>query len=371
MRILLILVAMLSLLVVMASPEANPGAMPSGGSSAAPCELYASPSGGQRRAARPRGGRPGRKRRAGTGSPESPFQGAQRLVDALRPGQTGCLQGGVYGGELKFHHGGEPGHPITLRPVSGQRALLNGGPVWIPEGSDYVTIAGLRLAPVHTDQIGVQIMGQHAVLIGDDITNHSSRHSCVILGSNDGWGRAVDTVIEGTVIHQCGSRADGNQDHAIYFDNSSGAIVRDNVIWGTSGFAIHLYQHAVANAIIHNVIYDNGHGVIFAGSSELTSSANVVAYNIIGRTTRDYDVSSWWGGQVGSDNVVESNCLYNASHRMIERPGEGFRASGNVIARPGFVAAARRDYSLRPRSRCLRVVGYDIVPALRRLQDDV
>jgi hypothetical protein len=39
--------------------------------------------------------------------------------------------------------------------------------------------------------VGVQLMSAHSSLIGDDITNDSAHSSCIILGSNAGWGQAV------------------------------------------------------------------------------------------------------------------------------------------------------------------------------------
>src|SRR5262245_60978599 len=59
---------------------------------------------------------PGTKRR--------PFNTAQRLVDSLRGGETGCLRGGSYptpSGGLYIHSSG-----FTLRSYPGERATLHG-----------------------------------------------------------------------------------------------------------------------------------------------------------------------------------------------------------------------------------------------------
>jgi hypothetical protein len=321
------------------------------------CSLYASPHGRdfQDRRRRLHAGR--------LGTRANPFASPQRLADALAPGQTGCLRAGSYqlGGELRINHGGRRGAPITLKSYPGERAQLVGGLVFVPSGSNYVTIAQLNINTNATNSVGVQIMGSNTSLIGNSITNYSAHTSCVILGSNAGWGRAVRTMIAGNVIHECGNRADGAQDHAIYFDNTLDATVTGNIIWGTAGFAIHLYQNAQRSQIIHNVIDHNGYGVIFGGSAEFASSGNVVAKNVITNTISGYNVASWWKAASGSRNVLRDNCVYNGRLGNISGTGEGFSAINNVFADPRYTNASRHKYTLRPGSPCLQVVDFDSV----------
>jgi len=309
------------------------------------CSLYASPSGSG----------------VGDGSQGEPFGSAQRLVSALAPGQTGCLMGGVYSQpELSFARGGQAGAPITLASFPGQTATLTGGFVYVPSGSNDVTIENVHIDTAASTQVGVQLMATDGSLIGDDITNDQAHTSCIILGSNLGWGQALGTVIEDDVIHQCGNVADGNQDHAIYFDNTIDAQVSDNVIWGTAAFAIHLYQDAQGTRITHNVIVDNGYGVIFAGSAEHASDNNIVAHNIIADSTVGYDVQSWWGGTIGTGNIAQDNCL--ADGRMGDQTtvSTGFSSSNNLdAASPMFVDAAAHDYQLQSGSPCQSIIGSD------------
>ncbi len=361
MKTVLVLVATLiaALPVVRTTPLATYIAT-SARQSSSNCDLYAARHGSDRasvlhRRARHHRGRPGTLR--------NPFASPQRLSQALRPGQTGCLRSGTYNiaPQLRFNHGGSPGRPITLRSTPGEHATLHGGPVYIPAGSSYVSLVGLGIQTGATPEVGVQIMSSSDALVSDNITNRYRSTSCVILGSTVGYGRAQGTVIEHDVIHQCGTGADGNLDHAIYFDNVNGATVSHNVIWGASGFAIHLYPHAVGNTVTHNVIGDNGNGVIFAGNAQYHSSGNVVANNVITNSKRGYGVQSYWGGAVGSGNILMHNCIYAAAKAAIARPTTGFSSIDNVAASVTHGSLLRRG------GRCQRVIGFDPLPAIRRL----
>jgi len=325
---------------------------------ASSCSLYASPNGSP----------------YGDGSSGSPFRSAQQLVDALSAGETGCLESGTYdlaggssGSQLKFNHGGSNGAPITLTSAPGQTATLTGGPVYVPNGSDYVTISNVQINTTGTDQVGVQIMGAYDALINSDVTNHNTQYSCIIIGSDTGYGQAAHTLIAGDLIHQCGyNPGDPYEDHGIYVDNSLDATIQNNVIWGMPyGWGVQIYPHSMGTQVVHNVIDDNGQGVVFGGNSSYTSSDNTVAYNIISNSYNDYNIQYWWGGSVGSNNLAHDNCLYNGNAGNVESPS-GFTATGNVNANPQYADASQHDYTLGSGSPCLSVVGYDTAALIER-----
>lgn len=332
----------------MASTSARP--------SSVTCNLYASVPAGHHRS-----------RRRGRGSLRHPFSSAQRLVNALRPAETGCLLGGTYdvAPELRFNHGGSSGKPITLTSAPGQRAVLEGGPLYIPAGSNFVTLSHLHVNThrVHAEEI--QIMSAYDKVLDSNITNHNSQASCIILGYSQA---ATHTLIEGNVIHGCGHNpADPYEDHGVYVDWARHAKIVNNIFWGIpDGWAVQLYPDASDTQVLHNVMDDNGQGVVFAGDGSSASSENTVAYNIITSTARGYDVDSSWEGPVGSGNVAKDNCLYGRGSRGIERPTKGFAAQGNRFVNPRYRAPAKHDYALMPGSPCLRVVGYDIAAQLAR-----
>jgi hypothetical protein len=331
---------------------------PAAGSSAT-CTLVASPSGSDRHA----------------GSASSPFLTAEKLADALKPGETGCLMSGTYdlaggpsGSQLKFNHGGSSDAPIILRSYPGQTAILAGGPVYVPAGSNYVTITDLYIDTQGTNQVGVQIMGAGDQLTNDDITNGNTPGSCIILGSDTGYGRAVNPLVEGNDVHQCGyDPGDPFEDHGVYVDNTVGAVITDNIFWGMPyGFGVQLYPDSQGTQVTHNVIDDNGNGVVIGGNTASTSSNNIVADNVISGSSNEYDIQGYWQGAVGTGNIAVNNCVYSGSQGNVSAEN-GFTASGNVSADPAFVDEAAHTiagYELQPGSPCLAVVGADAAVAI-------
>jgi hypothetical protein len=294
----------------------------------------------------------------------SPGAGAaQRLVDSLTAGQTGCLRAGTYTQtQLTFNRGGAAGAPIRLTSHPGERAKITGGTVYIPSGSNNVTLSDLDIDGRASGAVTIQAMAADTVFERLDITN-GQRKTCMILGSNAGWGQATRPIVRESRFHDCGSPAAGNQDHAIYFDNTVDAVITDNLFWNTSAWALHLYPNARNSRITHNVIDGNGRGVIFGGDSSRASTGNVVSQNLITNSTAEYNVQSWWGGPVGTGNVLTKNCIYNGkAGNVASMPG--FAPSANTTADPLYVDRAAHDYRLKPGSPCLAVVGYDTAAKL-------
>jgi Right handed beta helix region len=315
------------------------------------CSMYASPTGSDA---------------TGTGSLSSPFRTAQRLVKSLRPGDTGCLNAGAYTvGTYGVNGLGGFHSDTTLSSTPGQTATISGGGlyIWIAPGADYVTIENLKIdfSSTQPAPVSVQIGGNHDRLIGDTITNGDNAATCILLGAG---ATAVATIIKNNTIHDCGSYIrHGNQDHAIYFQDSVGAQVINNVFYNWSGWAIHLYPNAQGSLVDHNIFVGGHFGTVaFAGDGRTASSNNTVDYNVIaGNSYASYDaaVDYYWGGPVGTANRADHNCLYRNVAGNIAKSPVGFRASGNVIANPAFTNPAKHDYRLRPDSPCLPVVSYD------------
>ncbi|MDQ6806976.1 MAG: hypothetical protein M3065_18905, partial [Actinomycetota bacterium] len=170
MSILLASIGVMLILVSWARAAAAPGPTTAPGG----CTLYASPSGTNDPKLL---ARRGRRHRGSPGSLTNPFATPQRLLQTLGAGQSGCLRRGKYFGDVRFNDSGSLGAPITLRSFPGERATLAGGYVYVPTGSDYVTLENLHIDGSGTTQNSIQIFGSHDALIGDDITNHAQHSS--------------------------------------------------------------------------------------------------------------------------------------------------------------------------------------------------
>jgi hypothetical protein len=293
-----------------------------------------------------------------SGSVERPFRTAQRLIDSLDPGETGCLREGTYVSteRLVIRRSGRADAPIRVTSYPGETARIRHDIVWITDHAHHVTLDRVEIDGSGHSDVTVMVQGDAFALRNSVVGNANVGKSCVILG-NGPADPVADADIRGNVLHDCGSYANGNQDHAVYAADTTGLAVADNVIYGAPGWAVHLYPNAQRSLVSHNVIDDNGRGILIGGDATFASSGNAVDRNIITHATAEYLVSGSWGNATGTGNVVTSNCLYFGGLGTLS--GRGFFALSNTEADPGFHDRSARDYRLRPDSPCRAVVGYD------------
>jgi hypothetical protein len=301
------------------------------------------------------------------GTKTRPFRTAQRLVDALRRGETGCLRAGEYeaGGEdyvLTFPRAGTARRPIRISSARGELATLK-GIVLVPEGSDHVALSDVRVVGDGSMNT-IKVYAAATVLEDNDITNGSRGRSCVILGSDD-VARASRTLVRRNFFHDCGDPANGNKDHAIYAAHVVDARIRGNLFVNPSGYAVHLYPDAQGAMVSNNVI-DGGPdtvrgGIVIAGDDDYQPAGNVVRRNVIAFSADDnlkLEVGE------GSDNAARDNCLWEAGDEPISNTGG--TVTGNVVADPEFADREGGDYRLGAGSDCFEVLRKD--PVLRLLR---
>ncbi len=310
-------------------------------SRAADCAIVASPSGSD----------------SASGTLAHPLKTIQHLTEALKAGQVGCVRGGVYREDLRVGHGGRNETArLTIESYGRERATLVGR-LYIPRGSNFVTIKQLNLNGRNRSLLpSPTVNGNSAEFISDDVTNEHTG-ICFILGSR-GYGRARRSVIIGNRIHDCGVLPSRNLDHGIYVAESRGARILNNVIFKNADRGIQLFPNAQETVIEHNIIDENGEGITFSGDG-VASSNTTVAYNLITRSKIRYDVESYYaaGTRPGVNNVVSHNCLFGGaqgSHDM--EVGYTAAGLGNLLAYPEYADSARGDYSVPTANPCARYV---------------
>jgi parallel beta-helix repeat protein len=278
------------------------------------------------------------------------------LVESLAPGETGCLAG-TFHEDVTFRRGGAPGAPITLTAAPGREAAIVGR-LWVADSANDVVVMNLRLDGRNPRLLpSPTINGDRVAFIGNDVTNGHSAAICFIVGNLRGWGVAVDTLIQGNRIHNCGELPATNHDHGIYVESSRGLRVLDNLIYDNADRGIQFYPDAQDSLVQGNVLDGNGQGILFSGDGGMASHRNRVVGNVISNSVGRYNVESWYpdGNPVGEGNVATGNCVWNGRRGNVSEEW-GFRADGNVVADPLFANRDAKDFRLDPVSACARLV---------------
>lgn len=292
----------------------------------------------------------------------APFRTPQRLAGELAAGQTGCLRAGTYNSSA-FYVLDIAKSGIRIRSFPGERATLLGN-VLIRNSAAGAALSHLDIKGSGASNT-VKLYAPDAIIEDNDITNEWRGRSCMILGSNSGAGQATRVIVRRNVFHECGSLANGNQDHGIYAQNVLDGDIVQNVFWNTAGYAIQLYPNAQGTRVAHNVV-DGGSpsvrgGVIFGGDGSHASSNNVVEENVIAFAATFNITSTWSDSTPGTGNIARNNCVWGGTFGNVNTAKGGFVALDNLVADPLFVDRVVRDYRLGTASLCrlLLALGSD------------
>jgi len=310
---------------------------------------------------------PDRRLPRGCTAATAPGRGLQRFVDGLRAGDVGCLLPGDYDARrLVLRRRGTARARITLRSADPKHRATVHGRLWVSSAGSYWTIEDLDLDGRNAHNLPSPVVnGDDTVWRRVDVTNHragdgaTSGGICFLLGDTTRWGIPRNTAIVESRIHDCG--VSDNSNHGIYISATAGTtVIEDNWIYRNGDRGVQLYPDASHVRIVHNVIDQNGTGVIFSGTGPYASHENVVLGNIISNSRNRWNVESWYPDGTGSavGNVVAGNCLWatNATPQYDTdggvAPPTGFSVGPNVVQRPLFVAPDEGDFRLVKGSGC-------------------
>lgn len=295
---------------------------------------------------------------AARGTRHRPFRTVRRLLEALRPGQVGCLLGGTFVENVSIARSGTARARIVLRSAPGTRARLAGYLV-IRDTANYITVRNLDVDGHDVTPITIHVYGDHAVFDGLDVTNRnkpsgSYTGSCILLGSvNLPTHRPI---VQRSRIHDCGSTG---HDHGIYAEFPRDAIVRDNYIYASPGYGISMYPDAQRTLIVRNVLDGNGRGnITFSGEAageeytrDFASSGNRVVLNVITNARSRYNIESFFPSLRPVGNSVSFNCVWNAPWGNFGYTA-GYSRSNNIEANPRFRNPGAGDFRLSAGSPC-------------------
>jgi hypothetical protein len=241
------------------------------------------------------------------------------FVASLSAGETGCIHGSYNVGTWQIEN-----PRITLR---GDATFH--GVIYLE--APRVTLKGFTLNGANIQDATLVIYANRATIRRMNITNDASGWECILIGS-----RELPTVLGARILrsrlHDCGPP--GVQHHGIYVDRSDGAVIKNNVIKRIPYWGLQLYPYATNTLVAHNRIQNVGRSSVLFGSQyeNGTSSGNVVRYNILAYPALWYS-QTYWGGLVGSGNVLARNCVWGAAGGVSDG-GSGVSVRHNVIARP-------------------------------------
>jgi Right handed beta helix region len=284
------------------------------------------------------------------GTAGNPYATAQRLVDSLVPGQTGCLRAGSY--EQEELTLATPGIRLTSFP--GEQALIAGRIRVYGAGVsvDHLTLDGRSPRDLPSPTINAD-----DVAFRDNDVSSPHFRSCFALG---GTTEVRRPVIEGNRIHDCGDPAT-LLGHGIYMSDVDDAEIVDNLIYDNADRGIKVGPDSQGALIRGNVIDGNPIGLNFSGVGTSASSNNLVEHNVIANSTRWWNVQTYWPDRVGSGNLVRRNCVhggnpdpdYNQDGGVSD--DDGFTAEENLIAEPDYVDRDAKDFRLSEESPCRAV----------------
>jgi nitrous oxidase accessory protein NosD len=287
-----------------------------------------------------------------SGTADRPYATAQRLLNSLAAGETGCLRAGTYRQEELTI--ATPGIRLTSYP--GGRATVIGR---LRVNADGVTVEHLTLDGRNLRDLPSPTINADGVMFRDN--NMSNRHtsSCLVLG---GTTEVKRPVIKGNRIHDCGVTTT-NYNHGIYMNDVEDALIIGNSIYKNGSRGIKVGPDSQGALIRGNVIDGNRVGLSFSGDGSSASSGNVVTRNVISNSTGYWNVQSYWAGRVGRGNIVTRNCVHAANHDPDYNEaggisdGPGFTAGGNLIADPGYLNQKAKRFRLPKNSQCRAIYG--------------
>ena len=135
-----------------------------------------------------------------------------------------------------------------MQSVPGQQAVINGA-LWLKNTATGATVRNLTVhGAAATNAWAMLVQADNATVSGIEMdnlqTSGGTNAICVLAGrgfEQTPANTVTNLLVEESRIHDCGN---DDHEHSIYLESTRNAVVRDNVMYGNSGYAIHMYPDA-------------------------------------------------------------------------------------------------------------------------------
>ncbi|HEU5226869.1 MAG TPA: DUF1565 domain-containing protein [Ktedonobacteraceae bacterium] len=296
------------------------------------------------------------------GTQTQPFATITYAAKRCAPGDTVHVAAGVYASSVETYTSGLAGARITYLSDTrwGAKIVGNSDNSWYNEGN-YVDIVGFDMTNGATGHHGINNYGSF-VSIRHNRVHDILPTSCPSVGGagifQGGFSRGtqqsnVDLI--SNVIGNVGPQSSCTIVHGIYHTCTGGTLA-NNIVYGISGYGIHLWQAATKVTVSDNLVFACRYGGILIGNDGSRSWApvddsTIVSDNIVYHDS-NYGIREY--GSTGIHNRYLNNCVLGQSTNVLLQ--HGLRASDTVSSDPQFVnyqADGTGDYHLKSSSPCI------------------
>lgn len=301
------------------------------------------------------------------GTQASPFRTIQKAADIVNAGDTVMVGDGSYtdtngdGIVVYVRRGGTSSNWVIFKSINKWGAKIEGQAAkhgW-HLAANYIRVEGFDVTGMAVDGADAfasstgnsnqQIVGNHIHDIGHVCSNSDYGFDGIFMTSSN-------MLIEGNVFHDIGRLGPGengcnpgntnytNHDHAIYLNDVSNVIIRNNVFYSNkSGWSIHLYPTAASGVkILNNTFADaNPYRV-----GQITVNMNLTNVDISNNVFFNPTTAGIrWDAGTHSGVTVRNNLSTNLVNDVAR---SGVVSSGNITnANPLFMDSNNRNYRLQ------------------------
>ena len=284
----------------------------------------------------------------------------ETFLNSLRPGERGCLRGGLYTADnsISVNVSGTSASPIILAAYPGERAEIRAS--FRAHSSSYIELEGLYVdgsyAPltfennrINTEQTVNLVSSSSWLLDSVELVN---RRTADTSGTCVFGGTSRNAHFTHSWVHRCGELPRTNREHGIYVANSTGMLIEHSWFSDIADRAIS-YHSNVVGATAHGVVVDsrNGAPAFLIGAAQDTLTENSIAY-----VTHSWSVNIGGAGG-GSGNIFRNNCWNKPADAAA-----GVSYSNNLIATPTFGSyppALTGNFKVTGPSSCVAMLPAD------------